>query len=236
MDEIVDRKPSLRRAQLGDVAKLSPLGRAHAWFDLMFTDHGILRLFYLNRHRVSDRVWRSAQPTPQGLRREKRRGFRTIICVRGSFPFRPWPLEQEACERYGLALFKMHIRGREAPSKGELLALIDLLETAEYPLLIHCKSGADRTGFVAAVYLLAIEKDSPENALAQLSLRYGHLRTSRAGILREVIKAYVDDGVPHGLTFRQWVETGYNRQAVVRRFMPRAIAVAITDVLLRREG
>jgi protein tyrosine/serine phosphatase len=202
----------------------------------MVSDHGVLRLFYMNRHRVSDRVWRSAQPSPVGLQREKRRGIRTVLCVRGSFPFRPWPLEQEACERLGLDLYKLHIRGREAPTQNELLALVDLLETAEYPLLIHCKSGADRSGFVAAVYLLAIERRSPAEALAELSVRYGHLRSSRAGILSEVIKAYRDDGSARGLTFRKWVETAYDRDAVIQRFKPRPLAIAITDVLLRREG
>ncbi len=236
MDELVDRTSSIRRSKLTARHKLSPLERARAWVDLILTDHGFLRLVYLNRHRVSDRVWRSAQPTPFGLRREKQRGIRTIVCVRGSFPFRPWPLEQEACERHDLDLYKMHIRGREAPEKSELLALVDLLETAEYPMLIHCKSGADRSGFVAAVYLLAIEGRPPAEALAQLSLWYGHLPSSRAGILREVIKAYRDEGAARGLDFRQWVETGYDRDAVIQRFKPRAFAIAITDVILRREG
>ncbi len=236
MDELVDRKSGLRSGRMAYQRVLSPVERAHAWLDLLFADHGLLRLFYSNRHRVTERLWRSAQPTPHGLRREKRRGMRTIICVRGHFPFRPWPLEEEACRTLDLDLYKVHIRGREAPDKSELLALIDLLSSVEYPVLIHCKSGADRSGFVAAVYLLAIERRSAAEALAQLSLRYGHLRSSRAGILSEVITAYRDEGVARGLDFRQWVETSYDREAVIKRFRPRPFATAITDRLLRREG
>ncbi len=236
MDELVDRANGGINGRIAYQPALSRKERALAWLDLLFLDHGLLRLFYSNRHRVTERLWRSAQPTPHGLRREKRRGIRTILCVRGYSPFRPWPLEEEACRKLGLDLHRVHIRGRDAPKKSELLALIDLLSSVQYPVLVHCKSGADRSGFVASVYLLAIEGRSVEEALAQLSLRYGHLRSSRAGILREVLKAYRDDGAAHGLDFRQWVEAAYDRNAVIKGFRPRPFVTAIADQLLRREG
>jgi len=236
MDEIVNRKTSASNGRVTHQSVLSRSDRAIAWLDLLFADHGVLRLIYGNRHRVSDRLWRSAQPSPGDLKREKERGIRTVVCVRGSFRFRPWPLEVEACRNYGLDLHKVDIRARVAPSKNALLGLIDLLSSVEYPVLVHCKSGADRSGFVAAVYLLAIERRSVDEALAQLRLRYGYLRSSRAGILREVIKAYRDDGAARGLDFRQWVATGYDRDAVIKRFHPRRFASAIADQLLRREG
>jgi protein tyrosine/serine phosphatase len=211
------------------------LRRIYAWIDLLLIDHGLLRLIYANRHMVTPRVWRSAQPTPGDLRREKARGLRTVICVRSGLSCGLWPLEREACEALGLDLHRVNIRGREAPRKGDLLALLDLFSAIEYPVLIHCKSGADRTGFIAAVYLMAIEGRGPEEASAQLSLRYGHLRRSRAGILGAVIDAYRRDGAARGVTFRQWVETGYDRQAIARSFRPSSLATAIAELLLRRE-
>jgi protein tyrosine/serine phosphatase len=135
----------------------------------------------------------------------------------------------------GLDLHRVSIRGREAPRKGDLLALLDLFASIDYPVLIHCKSGADRTGFIAAVYLMAMEGRGPDEASAQLSWRYGHLRRSRAGILGEVIEAYGRQGAARGLTFRQWVETGYDPQAITRAFRPRPLGTAIADILLRRE-
>lgn len=216
-------------------ALTSPLQRAYAWLDLLVVDHGLLRLIYANRHMVSPRVWRSAQPTPGDLKREKAKGIKTVICVRGGLELGSWPLEREACERLGLDLHKVSIRGREAPRKGDLLALIDLLSGIEYPALIHCKSGADRTGFVAAVYLMAIEGRGPDEATAQLSWHFGHLRRSRAGILGEVIDAYRREGVAQGITFRRWVETDYDPETISRAFKPKPVATAIADLLLRRE-
>jgi protein tyrosine/serine phosphatase len=213
----------------------SPLRRAYAWIDLLLFDHGLLRLIYANRHMVTPRVWRSAQPTPGALRREKAKGLKTVICVRSGPRLGSWPLESEACQILGLELHHVNIRGREAPRKSDLLALLDLFSAIEYPVLIHCKSGADRTGFVTAVYLMAIESRDPQEASAQLSWRYGHLRRSRAGILGEVIDAYRREAAPRGVSFRRWVETGYDRESVARAFKRQMLATAIADNILRRE-
>src|SRR5262245_19851343 len=213
----------------------SPFQRAYAWIDLLLVDHGLLRLIYANRHMVTPRVWRSAQPTPGDLRREKARGLKTVVCVRSGRGLPSWPLEREACKSLGLGLHRLNIRGRQAPRKSDLLALLDLFSTIDYPVLIHCKSGADRTGFICAVYLIAIEGRRPEEAAAQLSLYYGHLRNSRAGILDEVIDAYRREGAARGFTFRQWVETGYDPRAIASTFRPKPLATAFADAILRRE-
>jgi protein tyrosine/serine phosphatase len=205
----------------------SPLRRAYAWIDLLVFDHGLIRLLYRNRHVITPRLWRSAQPTPGDLRREKARGLKTVICVRSGRRLASWPLERAACERLGLDLHRVNIRARQAPHRSDLLALLDLFSAIEYPALIHCKSGADRSGFIAAVYLMAIDGRDPEEAAAQLSWRYGHLRNSRAGILGAVIDAYRREGAARGMTFRQWLETGYDRQAIARAFKPKRLGAAI---------
>jgi protein tyrosine/serine phosphatase len=39
---------------------------------------------------------------------------------------------------------------------------------------VHCDSGADRAGFVSALFLAEIEKRPAEEAARQLSIVYGH--------------------------------------------------------------
>jgi len=198
----------------------------HAWFDLLVFDHGLLRLCYRNRHRVSARLWRSAQPTPGDLRRLKRKGLKSVVCVRGGRAFGSWPLEREACEQLRLDLHKVAIRARQAPRKQDLLDLIDLLTSLSWPTLIHCKSGADRTGFVTAVYLLTVENQPVDEALKQLSLRFGHLRYSRAGVLRHIIESYGSEGA-RSSDFRTWVERHYDHEQAMLRF--RSLAEVLTE-------
>src|SRR5262245_62022208 len=45
-------------------------------FDLAIIDHGVFRFIYANRHKVSDKVWRSAQPAPSDIALFARRGVR----------------------------------------------------------------------------------------------------------------------------------------------------------------
>jgi hypothetical protein len=138
----------------------------------------------------------------------------------------------EACRHLQLDLHKVAIRARQAPRKQDLLDLIDLLASLSWPALIHCKSGADRTGFVTAVYLLTVEHRPVEDALKQLSLRFGHLRYSRAGVLRFIVESYARAGSSRP-DFRTWVEHHYDPEQASLHFRLPAFATAFTARLLR---
>lgn len=53
--------------------------------------------------------------------------------------------------------------------------LAEILRNAPKPMLIHCKAGIDRTGFVTAIYLAAVAKQSEAEALEQFCLHYGFI-------------------------------------------------------------
>ena len=44
---------------------------------------------------------------------------------------------------------------------------------------MHCKSGADRAGIVAVMYKLLHEKAPFEEAVEQLSFKYGHIKQGK---------------------------------------------------------
>jgi protein tyrosine/serine phosphatase len=212
-----------------------PLGRAHAWAHMLFVDHGLLRLAYLNRHRIADGVWRAAQPAPHHFARMNAQGVRTIVNLRNGRGHGSWQLQREVCERLGLTMAEFVVRSRAAPDRDTILRAKAFFDGLAYPVVFHCKSGADRTGFVAALYLVVREGRSADEALRQLSLRYGHLRFARTGILDAFFERYRDEGEARGVPFLEWVEHHYDPKALQRDFRPHRWADILVDRVLRRE-
>ncbi|MCA1953031.1 MAG: tyrosine-protein phosphatase [Hyphomicrobiales bacterium] len=213
----------------------TPGERLRAWLDLLIVDHGVLRLFHLNRHRVGRRLWRSAQPSPRDIARLAREGLRTIVNLRGGRAHGAWQLEKDAAQRHGITIVDLVLRSREAPDRATLLALPDFFAGLAYPALAHCKSGADRAGLFAALYLLVVEKAEAARALRELSLRKGHFRYAQTGILDAFLEAYRDEGEARGKAFMDWVREDYDPEALKARFRPRPLASLVVDLVLRRE-
>ena len=101
--------------------------------------------------------------------------------------------------------------------------------------MIHCKSGADRAGFVAALYLVLHEGRTVTQALRQLSFRFGHFRFARTGILDAFFARYRQEGEAKGIPFLEWVERSYDPEALERDFRPSFWSDVVVDRILRRE-
>ena len=212
--------------------------RLGAWTNLLFVDHGVFRLAYLNAHRVSDNLWRAAQPAPGDIARFAKAGVKTVINLRGGREHGAWPLEREACERHGLQLVDLVLRSREAPDRDTLLALPAFFAGLDWPALVHCKSGADRAGLFSALYLLIHEGRTLAEAKAQLSFRYGHYRYAKTGILDAFFEMYGRDArQPDGSLkpFLDWVRDDYDAGALTAGFKPGMVSDLLVDKVLRRE-
>lgn len=210
--------------------------RVLAWVNMLFADHGVFRLVYLNRHRVgAGRLWRSAQPAPHQIDSFARAGIRSVVCLRGQPEYGSWPLEHERCRALGLDFRDVTVRSRAAPERETILALKDVFETISYPALIHCKSGADRAGLAAALYLIFQEGVPPERAMRQLSLRYGHVRQAKTGILGRFFAAYLAEAARAPIGFEDWVRTRYDPAALEASMTRRRGFDLFVDRVLRRE-
>ena len=101
------------------------------------------------------------------------------------------------------------------PPPAELRRLIDVLDHTEYPVLIHCKRGADRTGMVATITRLLYTDDTLIQARRQLWPRYGHFEYGRTAALDRFFDQYEDwltaNHVEHNPgRFRDWVLNHYS--------------------------
>lgn len=211
------------------------LDRLRAWTNMLLVDHGIFRLAYLNAHRVTARLWRAAQPAPTDIAWFARRGIKTIVNLRGGREHGAWPLQREACERHGIALVEFVLRSRGAPDRETILSSKAFFESLQEPALVHCKSGADRAGFFSALYLLVHENRPLDEAMKQLSLRYGHFRFAKTGILDAFFEAYAREGEAKGIAFLDWVERIYEPERLESEFKTGFVSSLIADRLIRRE-
>lgn len=216
---------------------LQPAQRVGAWLNALFIDHAIFRFFYNTRYRVCADLYRSSHPLPYQLRAAQRAGIRSVISLRGDEAhIGSNRLEWEACGNAGLTLVHYPIGSRDAPSREQVLAINDLFSTLPRPILVHCKSGADRAGLASTLFLLMQEQRPLEEALRQMSFwRFGHVRQAKTGILDHFFATYRAYREQHGTPFETWVREIYDREAVRRSFHSSWWANQLTDLILRRE-
>jgi protein tyrosine/serine phosphatase len=236
----MSRKGPIRRWQrrwkdgwIGDLD--APGARRNAAIDMLVFDHGLLRKLWRNEHRIDDGVWRSNQPDPGTIRRLAGQGVQAILNLRGATEYGSYLLEREACAAAGIELVDFKLSSRTPPTREEILALDEIFGRLPRPFLMHCKSGADRAGFAAALYLLLQKGVSVEEARKQLSWRYLHLRGAVTGVLHFLLEGYEKDSASEPMSFREWVEQRYDRDALMASYKSNAAASFLVDKVLRRE-
>ena len=198
-----------------------PSGRRAAWLNSLFVDHALLRLGWRNWGVVeSGRLYRSNHPTPWQLKRAVRRyGIRTIINLRGHrADCGSDLLGRQAAAELGLDHIDAPLESRGAPHKDRVLRLAGIFARMDEPALIHGKSGADRTGLAAGIWLLA-QGRPVEQAMAQLSWRHGHVAAARTGILDAFFRFYAAFVTAQGpKPFLDWVREDYSEDALRASF------------------
>ena len=128
----------------------------------------------------------------------------------------------------------MEVRSRQLPSAQEFQALIRTMREVQPPVLYHCKSGADRAGFVSVLHMHLIEGQPLRQAMSQLSLRFGHFSRAKTGVLDRFFETYLDEARP-GQDLESWVESDYDPGRIAAEFRPGYGLSWIVDRILRRE-
>lgn len=205
------------------------------YMDLIFVDHGIFRMAYANRHRLSADVWRSSQPAPHDVRLLAKRGVKTIVNLRGERDCGSYRLEMQACRRYGIRLVDFSVKSRQAPAKRTFHDAKALFDSIEYPMLLHCKSGADRAGLMSVLYMILKENVPVQEAKRQLGLRFGHIRQADTGVLDFVFDSYLAHIEREPIAFLDWIDTHYDEKALTKRFKANSWANLMVDRVMRRE-
>ncbi|MBY4892488.1 tyrosine-protein phosphatase [Rhodobacteraceae bacterium N5(2021)] len=187
-----------------------PPSALRLWFLYWLKDHGALRALWTNFHKLDDEVWRQNHPSPARLAQLKAMGAASILTLRGATSA-PSQLEARACADLGLEFRALEMRAVILPRKESLLGLLDAIREMPKPMVIHCKSGSDRTGLAATIYLHVFKGVPLEEARKQLGLRFIHNPFGRAGIVNNLLDAYATAHATTGIGFEEWVRDHYDQ-------------------------
>lgn len=115
-----------------------------------------------NLHKVSDRLYRGAQPEEQGFDELKKLGVKTIVNLRGS--------EKDLKHIIGKDFNYYHIPVNTLfPGREEFAYFLEIVSRpVNWPVFVHCKHGADRTGTAVALYRIKVQGWDVEKAIDEM--------------------------------------------------------------------
>lgn len=115
-----------------------------------------------NLHKVSDKLYRSAQPTAEGMTNLVALGIKTVVNLRDnhsdSDEIGDLPLKARRIE-----IFTANMKDKYV---DEFLSIVD--DTNAVPVLVHCLHGADRTGTMCAMYRILREGWTVDDAIDEM--------------------------------------------------------------------
>lgn len=121
-----------------------------------------------NFHKVSDTLYRGAQPSDEGFQNLAKLGVKTVIDLRGSE--HSMADEQRVVEAAGMKYVSIPMKGMHTPSEDQISSALKVInDPASGPVFVHCKRGADRTGAVVACYRIGHDKWDNGKALDEAS-------------------------------------------------------------------
>ncbi len=210
-------------------------GRRAAWRDSLLVDHAIFRTIWSNfAPVVAGRVYRCNHPTPARLSElASRYHLHTLVNLRGHRRCGSDALSRQAASQIGLDHVDMAFESRGAPHRERILRFEALYRGLRFPILMHCKSGADRAGLASGLVVM-FEGGTAAEALRQLSWRFGHFNRSRTGILDAFFLRYQREAEGR-LPFLDWVRDEYEEDVLKRDFVAGRLSSFVNNAVLRRE-
>lgn len=115
-----------------------------------------------NFRKVSQDLYRGAQPTAAGVRQLKDMGIKTIINLRS--------FHSDKDEIGDVEIGYEHIN-MEAwhPEEEEIVRFLKIVtDKQKSPVFVHCQYGADRTGLICAIYRVAVCGWPKESAVDEM--------------------------------------------------------------------
>ena len=115
-----------------------------------------------NLHKISDALYRGAQPTAEGVKELKKLGIKTIVNLRAFHSDKDELGNTELdCEEISFKAWH--------PEKEDVVKFLKIVtDKTRQPVFFHCEHGADRTGMMCAIYRIIVQVWTKEDAIEEM--------------------------------------------------------------------
>ena len=116
-----------------------------------------------NFHQVTTNLYRCAQPGAEGMRQLEKLGVKTVINLRA--------FHGDAGEVKSTALRQEHIYFKTwHPEDEDVVRFLKIVtDTNRAPFVVHCQHGSDRTGTMIAIYRMAVQGWTKDEAIDEMT-------------------------------------------------------------------
>jgi protein tyrosine/serine phosphatase len=116
-----------------------------------------------NFHKVSDELYRGAQPSAEGMKQLAKLGVKTVVNLRS------FHSDRDEIGQTPLAYEHIYMKPWH-PEDKEVVRFLKIISDANRtPVFVHCQRGADRTGTMCAIYRIVVEGWSKMEAIEEMT-------------------------------------------------------------------
>lgn len=200
----------LRKAQIGTFGNSvdNRLNLFGCYVHFYFFDHGWIRAIYDNYSVVDEKLHRSSHPSYSTLKKAASLGITQVISLRHPGKISYQLLEEIWTDRLGLKFISYSMSASDISDPSIYLNILDQINNNRGKTLIHCKSGADRSGLVSALYLLNQSVPQIQKSLQMLNWKFGHFGLGKKAINRKFLHLVISTiSLNNNKTFQQALST-----------------------------
>jgi len=117
--------------------------------------------------------------------------IKSVLNLRGGNSGADWYEDEIAvCSRLSVRHYDLAMNSTGKPDPDVLVKLMNIFREAPRPILIHCRSGSDRTGLAAALWKVVVDGEQKSVAKKQLSILYGHFPVGQTSVLDDFFEEW----------------------------------------------
>jgi protein tyrosine/serine phosphatase len=140
-----------------------------------------------NAGKVSEHLYRGAQPRDAGVQELKKIGITIIVDLRGEDPVIR-AAEKKQAESLGMRFVSIPVGGWSPPTNDQVAQFLGLFgDNLKEKVFLHCHYGEDRTGVFVATYRIAHDRWPADQTINEM-LAFGFRR-----LIHPAMMTYVRD-------------------------------------------